>query len=146
MSKVEALVAQVRSAREAAWTSARDELRSQVEEEIARIRAARPSEVDEAALEEALRPLHDLVPTDESDPARPSVDVLHARRSQVAAISENARAELQELGSRTEVVRVRARELYEGVVTSPEDLDMLLTRIRSAAEEALGDNKHFWLS
>jgi hypothetical protein len=41
---------------------------------------------------------------------------------------------------------VRARELYEGVVTSPDELEVLLTRIRSAGEEALGDNKHFWLS
>jgi hypothetical protein len=40
---------------------------------------------------------------------------------------------------------VRARDLYDGVVTSSDELEALLTRIRSAAEEALGDHKNFWL-
>ncbi len=57
MSKVGTLVRRVRDAREAAWTTARDALRTQVDEELASIRAASPSEVDEAALDEALRPL-----------------------------------------------------------------------------------------
>lgn len=146
MAKIETLVRQVRTARDAAWEAARDELRSHVEDEIARVRAARPSEVDEAALEEALRPLRDLVPPDEADPGRPSIDAVNARRDQASAVAENARAQLQELGARTEIVRVRARDLYDGVVTSPDELDALLTRIRSAAEEALGDQKHFWLT
>ena len=98
MSKIATLVTQVRSARDAAWQATRDELRSKVAEEAARIRAARPSDLNEAALDEALRPLYNLVPPDETDPARPSIEALNARRSQLSTIADNARAELQELG------------------------------------------------
>ena len=81
-----------------------------------------------------------------ADAARPSIESLNARRNQLSTIADNVRAELQELGARREIVRVRARDLYDGVVTSPDELEALLARIRSAAEEALGDHKHFWLS
>lgn len=147
LGRIRALVENVSKGRRRAWRDTAELLRAEVEAEISRIRARALADVDNAAAAEALRSLSALVPTDDGDEADgPSLDTLDARLQALPGLADQVLDRLQQIGARTEVVRARIRDLFDGVVTNQDDLDTLLTRIRAAAEEALAEGKGFSLS
>ena len=147
VSRIRALVDKLAHGRFRAWQRAVEGLRAEVDGEIGRIRARALTGVDEATTAEALRSLSALVPPEDAGPAdQPGLDVLVARLQALPGVAAEVLDRLEEAGARTEVVRAKVRDLYDGVVTNPEDLDVLLSRIRVSAEEALADGKGFSLS
>jgi hypothetical protein len=132
-----------------AWEAAVQDLRHGVETSAASLRQRFAGLVEEGSLEEALKPLRDLAPRAEASPETPetgpSLEALRSRLASVPALTRQAEANLTALTTRTEVVRVRLHDLYGGVVTSEQDLDALLERIRQAVLEALAQGKHIVL-
>lgn len=113
-------------------------LRDAVEEERQRLRNAF-SHLDPAVFEEAARLLTDLVP---SDGVEVSVDVIEARADAVTALSGRVRTVLEELGAVGEIARVRVAPLMGDVpITSEEELEVALKRVRDAVEAELGAGK-----
>lgn len=98
------------------------------------------------AAEKPPRPIAGLAQPDEGDPqAGPSIEALEAREHSLANLGERVAASLEEYAGTTDVVRVRVRDLYEEAVSSQEELEALLERIRRAAGEALAQGKRFLL-
>lgn len=144
---IRTLVRRLREARETAWQALAVDVRVRVTHETDRLRSRDLGRLDEKALEEVLRPLTQLAPPDDATAEQgPDLDVLRARLSSVESVAGRVAAQLEELVSKIEVVRVRLRDLYDGVVTSQEDLEGLLDRIRSAADRVLAEGKRFLLS
>jgi hypothetical protein len=146
LGTVSQLVQDQRGAYRAAWEPAVQDLRHEVETGVANLRQRFTGLLEEGLLEEALKPLRDLLPPAESTPERgPSLDALRSHLSRVPTLVRQIEADLTAMATRREVVRVRLRELYGGVVTSKEDLDALLARIRQAVLEALAQGKYIVL-
>jgi hypothetical protein len=143
---VRQLVQDQRGAYRAAWEAAVQDLRQEVEASSASLRQRFAGLVEEGPLEEALKPLRDLAPAAEATPETgASLEALRGRLSRVPALARQVEADLMAVTTRTEVVRIRLRDLYGGVVTSEQDLDALLERIRQAVLEALAQGKHIVL-
>ncbi|HXF72495.1 MAG TPA: BREX system P-loop protein BrxC [Actinomycetota bacterium] len=141
------LVREHRDAVREAWEKATGELRAAVDEALTTLRGRFAERVEPAVLEEALRPVTSLLPGEGSDPASgPPVEVLEANAERLDSIVERLAAELEELATAAQVVRIRVRDLYDGLVSSQEDLDILVERIRRAADEVLAQGKRFLLS
>lgn len=145
LGRIRALVDTLSNGRERAWRAAADDLRAAIEVEISRIRARQLAGIDDAAADEALRSLTDLLPPD--DPAAgPSLDALTARLQALPTVAARVVDQLRQAESRNEVVTVRVRDLFDGVVASADDLETLVARIRAAADEAFAEGKGFSLS
>jgi hypothetical protein len=149
LGTVRQLVQVQKGAYRMAWEAAVQDLRHGVETSAASLRQRFAGLVEEGSLEEALKPLRDLAPRAEASPETPetgpSLEALRSRLASVPALTRQAEANLTALTTRTEVVRVRLHDLYGGVVTSEQDLDALLERIRQAVLEALAQGKHIVL-
>jgi hypothetical protein len=129
------------------WQEAAEGLRGAVHEGLTALRIRFAGRLEPAVLEEALRPVAILAPAEAADPTSgPPIEVVQARRESLDSLLDRVAATLEELASQVEVVRVRVRDLYEGVVSSKEELDALLERIRQAGDEALAQGKRFLLS
>jgi hypothetical protein len=147
MGVIRQLVTQIRKNRDNAWTGVVEALRAGANEGAAHLRVRFAGRVDHDALEEALRPLLGLVPPEKVvAETGPDLEVVQARLDRIGAVEGRVRNQLEEIAARVELVLVRLHDLYEGPVTSEEDLEVLLARIRKAAEEALAQGKHFLLS
>jgi hypothetical protein len=147
LGSVRGLTKELEEAWAEAWEEAAQKLRVAVEEACSALRLRFANRLDPTVLEEALRPVALLAPSEGARfPSSTSVEVLDARRASLDAVVEQVSATLEELASQSEVVRVRIRDLYEGVVSSQEELETLLERIRQAAAEALAQGKSFLLS
>jgi len=147
LGAVRSLTQEHREAWTRAWQEAAEDLRGAVREALSSLRARFAGRLEPATLEEALRPVAVVAPPEATDPASgPPIEVLHAHRQSLDSLVERVAATLAELASSTEVVRVRVRDLYEGVVSSQEELEALLERIRRAGDEALAQGKRFLLS
>ncbi len=147
LGAVRSIVAEHLEARGRAWQDAAEALRDAVEQARSAIRTRFGDRIEQVALDEALRPLAQLVPPAGASPeAVPPIAVLRANQRSVGSLAEQIAAGLEELAAATEVVRVRVRDLYQGAISNQEELDALLERIRRAAEEALAEGKRFLLS
>jgi hypothetical protein len=147
LGRIRDLVGKVTRGRADAWRAASDELQAAVDAELSRLRARSLVGAEDVAATEALRALSDLVPPDDADATTgPSLDALAARLQALPGVADQVIEALRAATAGTEVVHVRVRDLFDGVVASPDDLDTLLTRIRAAAEEALAEGKGFSLS
>lgn len=75
----------------------------------------------------------------------PPTDRLRALAGSLPALVDKVRSEIaREPG--VDVVQIRVNQLYIKTIRTEEDLESLLSAIRIAAEEALGDGKYFQLS
>jgi hypothetical protein len=147
LAEIRTLVQSLKQQRQAVWLEAAGRLRERVGHAAGRVRARDWARLEASTVEEALRPLLGLEPPEGATAETgPAVEVLQARLPAVVTLAEEIERELEALASKVEIVRVRARDLYDGVVTSEEDLAALLERIRNAAQEALSRGKHFTLS
>lgn len=141
LGTIERLVAEQRQAYRLAWEAAVQELRAETERCVADLRQRFAGAVEEAVLDEAVRPLRDLVPP-AAGSAEPSLESLRGRLSSIPALAARIDSDLTTMATGTEVVRVRLRELYGGVVTSEEELEALIERLRHAALDVLAQGKH----
>ncbi len=147
LGAVRALVQEHREVWRRAWEEAASDLRAAVQDALSSLRVRFAGRLEPTVLEEALRPIADLAPPEAANPASgPPIEVLNARRQSLESLAEKVAADLEELLAQTEVVRVRVRDLYDGVVSSQEELEALLERIRGAADEALAQGKRFLLA
>jgi hypothetical protein len=100
-----------------------------------------------AVLEEVLRPLRELAPPDGALPGDgPPPEALRARELGLESAIRRAEEQLEKAASEREVVKISIRQLWEGAVRSEEELEILLERIRQAAERALSEGKYFYLT
>jgi hypothetical protein len=143
---VRSLVTELRSAGERRWNEAAASLRSAVNGALDMLQARYADKVESAVLNEALRPIRDMLPVEEATFGHgPNVETLLSREAALEGRANQIESQLVQLASTVEVRHVRIRELYDGVITSEDELNALLERIRRAAEEILAQGKHFLL-
>lgn len=143
LGTVRRLVTEQKEAYRAAWELAAQDLGQETHKHIAGLRQRFAGAVEDALFDEATRPLRDLLPPANASPeAGPSLETLRARRLEVPALAARIESDLTAMATRKEVVRLRLRELYGGVVTSEEELEALVERLRQAALNALAQGKH----
>ncbi|MCD6541517.1 BREX system P-loop protein BrxC [Candidatus Bipolaricaulota bacterium] len=142
LGTIHRLVREQQETYRAAWEDIVRRLRREVGAHIERLRQRFASGVEKATLEEALKPLHGLIPSGSATPeVGPSLEDLRGRLARVSAMAAEIDRHLTTITTRAEVVRVRFRDLYDGVVTSEEDLQVLLERLRQTILEALAQGK-----
>jgi hypothetical protein len=147
LPQIRTLVSTLRQDRQTVWQSRATALRERVAKAAERIRSRGWQRLERITVEEALRPLVELAPPPEATAeAGPGGEILQARLQALDPTAEHIERQLEALASQVEIVRVRARELYDRVVTSEEELNALLERIRNAGQEALSQGKHFTLT
>jgi len=146
LGAIEGLTAELQHSRETAWREAAEALNCAVAQASARLRATWAGCVEEAPLQAVLQELEALRVDPDAGPDRgPVVEVLRSRLAGLEAQVGSAEVRLAGLASAAKVVQMRTRELYDGIVTSPDDLEVLLERIRQAGERALAEGRHFRL-
>lgn len=137
------LVAEQRAACRAAWEAVVRDLRRETGRRVVDLQQRFAGVVEETVLDEATRPLCDLVPAENVSPETgPSLETLRSRLASIPALAARIESDLTAMATRTEVARLRLRELYGGVITSEEELEALIERLRQAALEALAQGKH----
>lgn len=149
VGEIESLAAELARLRQETWLRTAEELHKRIQAALQQLRATWAGRVDADTLEAALAPLADL----RVDPAAgpeggPAVEVLEALLAGLDTQLARVQGRLEELAERTvrdRIVQVRVQDLYEGVITSLEELEMLLERIRQAAEKALAEGRYFRL-
>ncbi len=147
LGKIRSLFDEHRQARDEAWWAVAERLRRAVATAVEALCSRYAGKVEKPALAEAVRPIQELAPSSDVTPeAGPSLDVLRSRLDAIESLQSKVDAQLAQLASAVEVVQVRVRDLFDGVVASDEDLEALLERIRQAAQDALAKGKHFRLS
>ena len=100
---------------------------------------ARFAEMDSGKVDEALRQLDQLEPPEE--PANVPLGDLLARVELVEPRAANTARVLEELQAAGNLSRVRVMELVSEPITTEEELDVALGRIRQAAVAELADGK-----
>lgn len=146
LGTIESLTAELKRSRESVWREAAESLNEGVELATSSLRTNWAGRVEQAALQAALAPLEALRVDLNAGPDRgPGVEVLRARLAGLEAQVAAVEARLAELASAARLVQVRVRDLYDGIVTSPEDLEALIERIRQAGEQALAEGRYFRL-
>lgn len=142
LGRIVAIAGSIQKAREQHLENARSTLADAVAAERTAI-SERYTQIDETVVNEALSELDKLVPP-EGDGT--SADVLEARCSAVPATAEKVRQRLDEVIARDRLATVRASDVVADLITSPEDLDAALERIRTRVEALLADGKQVRLS
>jgi hypothetical protein len=135
---------QVTDERQRQWREAREELEqalAQSRSAVGPLLAALP----EAEASEFDREFRALELADASYEKGPSRDAILAGLARITPLIERIRAALGRSKGR-EVVRVRVGDLFSEPVKDEDDLEVLLERIRNAAEEAIAEGKFFLLS
>jgi hypothetical protein len=115
------------------------ELRTRVDEETERIRE-RYAGIDAATLEEALSGLASLIPSD-GDAETVPITVLVANRDSVELRAARVSAVLDEIQAAGNLARVVVSGLVAEPITSEEELDVALGRIRDAVSVELAAGK-----
>lgn len=143
LGKVQQLVAEQEQAYRSAWESAAGELRSEVERAASELRRRFSGTVEEATLQEALRWLDELaLPADASPDTTPSLATLRTRLASLPAATRRIEQQLIQSTTTTEVTHLRVRDLSSSVITSEEELEALLERLRQAVQHYLAKGKH----
>jgi len=132
------LTSKVHDARRHAATEAAVQLADKLEEARTTLRA-RFAEMDSGKLDEALRQLDELAPPDDPTPM-PLGDLL-ARVELVEPRAASTARILEELQAAGNLARVHVMQLVSEPITSEEELDIALDRIRQAVIAELADGK-----
>ena len=137
--QIKELTTTVADARQKAITEAKASLVSKVELLKASVHE-RFAAMDGGMVDEALRPLDDLLPSDPS--AQVSLSELSARLEVAETRGSQATRVLEELQSTgRNLVRVDVRQLVTEPITSEEELNVALDRIRNATLPELAEGK-----
>jgi hypothetical protein len=136
--KIKDLTTKVQDARQHAAAEAAAEVTAKVEEVRASIRA-RFAEMDDSKVDEALRPIDDLLPP--GDPTAVPLGDLLARSELIESRAANTARLLEELQAAGNLARVNVAQLVTEPITTEEELDVALDRIRQATVAELADGK-----
>ncbi|MEJ7655479.1 MAG: BREX system P-loop protein BrxC [Thermoleophilaceae bacterium] len=132
------LTLKVRDARSHAAAEAAARVTAKLEEARTAIRA-RFAEMDDGKVDEALRQLDQLAPP--AEPTTVPLGDLLARVELVEPRTENTARVLEELQAAGNLARVRVMALVSEPITTEEELDIALERIRQAAVAELAEGK-----
>jgi len=142
LGRIVALTASIDAARTAHIEKCRAELADKIQHEQAVLTAKYPT-IDPAVVTEAVAQLERLVPSvDEST----TPELLQARREALSATVDRVRQRLDEVVARDRLATVRASDVVADLITTQEDLDAALERIRSQIESLLADGKQVRLT
>ena len=136
--KIKELTKTVGDARRDAAAEVADALSGKLEEVRASIRA-QFAEMDANKLDEALRPIEELSPP--SDPTAVPLGDLLGRAELIESRAATAVRLLEELQAAGNLARLSVAELVTDPITTEEELDVALDRIRQAAVAELADGK-----
>jgi hypothetical protein len=139
IARIRAISARLADARRKVRDETLSELRTRVQKETERIRE-RFASVDPATLDEALSGLAGLVPSDGDTDAVP-VTVLIGNRDSVEIRAAQASAVLDEIQAAGNLARVVVSGLIAEPITSEEELEIALGRIRDAVSAELAAGK-----
>jgi hypothetical protein len=133
--QIKELTSKVADARRKAVAATKEALTEKLEELQKAVRD-RFADMDAGKIDEALRPVDDLMPSAEVSLAelRSRLEVAETRCNHAAQVLE----ELQAAGN---LARVRVSEVVTEPITSEEELDVALDRIRLAAVAELADGR-----
>lgn len=139
IARIRAISARLADARRKVREETLSALRTRVQEETERIRE-RFASVDAATLDEALSGLASLVSSDDDADTVP-VSVLIANRDSVEIRAARASAVLDEIQAAGNLARVLVSGLVAEPITSEEELEVALGRIRDAVSAELAAGK-----
>jgi hypothetical protein len=143
IARIRAITERVRSQRTEASEVAAEALRQKLEELSQRIRD-RYAEVDESVLEEALRPIIDLAPRSIVSPG--DYAQLTAKLEAAESRATRAARQLDEILAQGKVAHIVVNDLVSKAITTEEELDNALDRIRDAAAVELANGKQVRLT
>ena len=143
IARIRSIAERIRVQRAGAAEAVAAALRQKVEELRQRLRD-RYSEVDETVLEEALRPLVDLVPGPEISPA--DYGQLAANLEAADGRATKTARQLDEILAQGKVAHIIVNDLVSRPITTEGELDGALERIREAAAAELANGKQVRLA
>jgi len=138
IARIRAITDRLRTHRQQAASEIAGELAGKLEQLRQRLRD-RYTELDDSTLAEALRPLADLTPPDEPTPA--DIGRLAAHLEVADRRAEEVALRLDEIAARGKIVHVTVAELAGRPITTEDELDATLERLRDAAAAVLADGK-----
>ena len=142
LGRIIALTGSIDAARTAFIEKCRAELAERVEH-AQKVLAAKYPTLDQTIVTEALGQLELLIPGigESSTP-----ELLQARTESLGTTVDRVRQRLDEVVARDRLATVRASDVVSDLITTQEDLDAALERIRSQVESLLADGKQVRLT
>lgn len=143
IARIRAVTERLRTHRTQAAADAGAELTAKLDQLRQRLRD-RYTELDDTVVDEALRPLAELTPPDEPSAAdlgrlAANLDAAESRAAKVAR-------QLDEIAAQGKVAHIAVAEIAGKPITTEDELDATLERIRDAATNALADGKQVRLA
>ncbi|MBX7132279.1 MAG: BREX system P-loop protein BrxC [Fimbriimonadaceae bacterium] len=143
IAQIRSITQRLKDARAAAADAATEALKAKVAEQTAQLRV-RYAEVSDAVLEEALRPLDELVPEDRV--AEMEAGQLAAQLEAVDTRVRSAARQLDEIITEGRIAHLTVGELVSRPITSEEELNVALDRIREAVASELANGNQVRLA
>lgn len=138
-ARIMSIARRVADARKAATDAAAARLKDALDDLCVRLRE-QFSDVDEAALAEALRPLDALAPP--GDLSSTEAATLDAKIDSAKARAQTAEQQLAELRAAGQLAWVRVSDLITDAITGEDEIEPVLERIREAIADQLTNGKH----
>jgi len=142
LGRIVALANGIEKARTERLRSIRERLQKAVAEERDSL-STRYAQLEPDVIAEALADLDRLVPADGDGT---SADVLEARCDAISTTAAKVQRRLDEVIARDRLATVSVTEVVADLITSPDDLDAALERIRARVEGLLADGKQVRLT
>jgi hypothetical protein len=143
IARIRAITERLRSHRAEAAAAAAAELTAKLDQLRKRLRD-RFSDLDDAVVDEALRPLAGLTPPDE--PGAADLGRLTANLDAADGRATKVERQLDEIAAQGKIAHIPVAELAGKPITTEDELDATLDRIRDAAATALSDGKQVRLT
>lgn len=132
LAQIKSTTISIESASKAEEESLRAEVNSRVGEALEKLRSSY-AKVDDDIFADVTGPLKSLAEATE-------LVVLRANRNAIEGAAQEASDKLDVLSTAKEVRRIRIGEVWSGPISSPDDLETALTRIREAVLAQLSDD------
>jgi hypothetical protein len=143
IARIRAITERIRSQRSAASDEAAETLRQKLGELSQRIRE-RYTDVGDAVVDEALRPLTDLTPGSETSPT--DYGQLTANLEAAEGRAAKVTHQLDEILTHGKIANVVVNDLVSKPISSEDELDSALERIRDAVSTELANGKQVRLT
>jgi hypothetical protein len=143
IARIRAITERLVAARLSAIESAATELKEKVGEKVRQIRV-QYADVSDAVLDEALRPVEDLVPTGSA--VEEALGQLLAKAEAVEARAVKVTRQLDEIVAQGKVAHLVVHDLVTKPLTTEDELDAALERVRDAAAAELANGKQVRLT
>lgn len=143
IARIRAITERLRTHRTQAAAQAGAELTAKLDQLRQRLRD-RYTELDDTVVDEALRPLAELTPPDE--PTAADLGRLAANLDAAESRATKVQRQLDEISAQGKVAHIAVAEIAGKPITTEDELDATLERIRDAATNALADGKQVRLT